>query len=176
MEKIKLREQWRSFKQAFDQHLGPVLGKRWATKAFSLGLGPKLDDLAKEYDATATAWSRGVSYVDKADQGDLGAMSEVYRLMGHVVKHAKAVAAHADKAQEKLKAYEDILRQALAGARSPLLPAQDEAVRKSFGSLATLGLLVKGIDQRSSDYYGRNAKAAQERYSRSMKMLGRAKT
>ncbi|MCO5171445.1 MAG: hypothetical protein M9894_34525 [Planctomycetes bacterium] len=169
MDKIKLREQWRSFKQAFDQHLGPVIGKRWATKAFSLGLGPKLDDVAKEYQATASAWNRAAAHVDSADRGNIVAMNEVQRVMGSVVKHAKAVTAHADKAQEKLKAYRDILQQGLAGATGALLPAQEEAVRKAFGSLSVMSDLVKGIEQHAREYYGRNARTAQERYRSLMK-------
>lgn len=161
-----LRRQWREFKKAFDAHLGPVLGPRWASKAFTLGLGPVLDDLTKSYKQTVDAWDKASSFIPQADKGEMSAINEVQRKMASVVKHAGEVREHAGKAQRMLDAYQDVLQQGLNDAlrRGSLLPAHQEAFRKAFGSLSVMRAHVEHAMERATTYYGRNAEFWQGEY------------
>jgi hypothetical protein len=167
----KLRQQWRSFKSAFDQHLGPVLGAKWTKKAFGLGLGPKLDQLMKEYDAMAAAWTHASSFMESADKGSISAMNEVQRKMGSVVKHAATVDRLAESALEKLNGYQNALQQGLNEAlhRGSVTPTVQESFRKAFGSLNVMRELVCWVRERARNYYGRNAKHWQETYIQLMR-------
>lgn len=167
----KLRQQWRSFKTAFDQHLGPVLGAKWTKKAFGLGLGPKLDQLMKEYDALAAAWTHASGFMDAADKGNISAMNEVQRKMASVVKHAAVVDKLGCDALEKLNGYQDALQQGLNEAlrRGSLAPSVQESFRKAFGSLNVMRELVLFVCERARNYYGRNAKFWQGEYQKLMK-------
>lgn len=162
----KLREQWRSFKQAFDQHLAPALGPKWTKKAFGLGLGPKLDQLTKEYEAVVAAWDKASSFIDAADKGSISAINEVQSKMGSVQRHAAKVNTLADSALEKLNGYQDALQQGLNEAlrRGDLTPAVQGSFRKAFGSLNVMRELVGHFRERALNYYGRNAKFWQEKY------------
>lgn len=170
-----LREIWRSYKKAFDQHLGPALGDKWTRKAFGLGLGPTLDELAAESEKLIKAWDHAASFVAQADRGSFSAINEVQRKMGSVVKHAEKTEKAGKKALEKLNAYQDVLQQGLNEAlrRGPLSPALQDSFRKAAGTFNQMRDYVRHTRERATEYYGRNARAAQERYRMQLKELGR---
>lgn len=167
----KLRKVWREFKTAFDQHLGPTLGPKWTKKTFGLGLGPKLDQLMKEYDAVVAAWDKASGFMDAAKKGDLSATNEVQSKMGSVQKHAAAVDKLAGEVLEKLNGYQDALQQGLNEAlrKGSLAPSVQESFRKAFGSLNVMRELVCSFRERALNYYGRNAKFWQGEYLKLLK-------
>jgi hypothetical protein len=166
-----LRKAWREFKQAFDQHLAPALGPKWTKKAFGLGLGPKLDELAKEYELTVAAWDKASGFIDAAKKGDLTATNEVQAKMGSVQKHAEKVDKLAGEALAKLNAYQDTLQQGMNEAlrKGSFSPQVTESFKKAFGSLNVMRELVSHCRDRAINYYGRNAKFWQGEYQKLLK-------
>lgn len=163
-----LREVWRAYKKAFDQHLGPALGDKWTRKAFGLGLGPTFDELVDEYQKTVAAWDHAARFMDAADKGDLTAMNEVQAKMASCTKHAEKTVKLAKKANGKLDAYQDVVQQGMNEVlrRGSLAPNLQDAFRKSFGSLNQMREYVGFTEERAWNYYGRNAKTWHERYKK----------
>lgn len=165
-----LREIWRAYKKAFDTHLGPALGDKWTRKAFGLGLGPNLDEVASEYEKLVKAWDHASGFIDQADKGSFSAINEVQAKMASCAKHAEKTSKAASKCLKKLDAYQDVVQQGLNEVlrKGSLSAALQEAFRKSFGTLNQMREFVCMTDERARNYYGRNARTWHDHYKKKL--------